>query len=323
MKPSARLCLFLFVFCAAYTLIEKSGLVGVKSATFTETFFSWPFLAGATALGVCVITTCVMEGRSREKSSRFLLVAAILMVLGLWISYLTRIDLDLVLTEGQSVVVTRDNVRSLGGYAGKWARFPDLYIKLLALKPQLSADRKALEKLGADYILLTKQDQAPRRVKRNSGLFPDVAQGFRVTFGDFGYSLLYDLKGPGGEHLDSAFVYLNVGFPGKEDYFRLMSPHTYYVRYTPGGAGQEGALNLRVTRNKDLVLNREVKLNEQVTFDGENISFVDVKQWTKFRIVRDYGQLLCLAGLLCIAAWAALISRDRKRGPSRETADGR
>jgi len=307
MKPSGRHCTFLLIFCAAYFVIQKSGLFSIRGASCTGIFFSWPFLAATTALGVAIVMLCMTGGGTAGKMDRLLPLAAILVVIGLWISFLTRIDLELVVTEGQSVVITRDNVHALGGYAGKVARFPDLYIKLLTLKPEFSADREKVQKLAAEYVLLTREDKSPRTMKRASCAFPVFRSGFLVSFKDFGYSPLYVLKGPKGEHLDSAFVYLNIGSRGKEDYFRLMSPHTYYLRYNPSGTGgaEAPSFNLRVSRNKDLVLNREVKLNEEVVFDGENISFTEVKQWTKFRIVRDYGQITCLLGFVCLGAWGA------------------
>jgi hypothetical protein len=307
-KLTGRHCTFLLFFSAVYVLFQKSGLFGTRSATFTEIFFSPPFLVAATALGFCFVTFSAASRGTLGRKGWLVPLAAILVVLGLWTSFLTRIDLELVVTEDQSVVITADNARTFGGYAGRFARFPDLYIKLLTLTPEYSADREKVRKLAAEYVLLTQDGKPPQSMKRASYAFPVFKDGFLVSFKEHGYSPRYVLKGAKGEHLDSAFVYLKIDAPGTEDYFRLMSPHTYYLRYYPAGAGgsKEPGFNLRVSRNKDLVLDREVKLNEEVLFDGENISFPEVKQWTKFRIVRDYGQMIGFFGLACLGAWGVL-----------------
>src|SRR6266568_3505730 len=308
MKLSGRHGTFVFLFCAVYVLLQKCSLFGSRPATFTEIFLSPPFLAAASALGICIIILFVAGGGTRRRNDRLVPLAVILMLLGLWTSFLTRIDLEAVVTESQPLFVTSDSVRTFGGYAGRLARSPDLFIKLLTLKPEFAVDRQSLKKLTARYVLLPRDGSSPRTMSRTSDDFPVFRDWFLVSFKEHGYSPRYVLKGPKGEELDSAFVNLKIGYPGAEDYFRLMSPHTYYLRYFPDGEGasREPYFTIRVSRNKDLVLNQKAKLNEEVVFDGENISFAEVKQWTRFRIVRDYGQMVCVLGLACLGVWIVI-----------------
>lgn len=307
--------IFLGFFCATYVLIQKTGILATRAAPYDLIFFKPPFLAGATLLGVCFIVT-LCAGRTTACKRRWFPAAGVtLMVAGLWTSYLTRVDLELIVTEGQSVFVNTQNVGLSSGYAGKLARFPDFYLKLERLTPEFSSDRKSIAALAAEYVLLTDDGKAPRNVKTNS-LLPSLRSGFLVSFKEFGYSPRYVMKGERGEELDSAFIYLNLFPPDNEDYFRLMSPHTYFVRYFPDGKGDSKVptFNLRIARNKDLVLNRIVKLNEEVTFDGSNFSIAEVKQWTKFRVVRDPGFLLWPVAMLCLLAGLLMARFSSRNG---------
>jgi hypothetical protein len=318
MIRSRQCAVFLGFFCAAYIVIQRSGILASKRADYDQIFFLPPFLAGATLLAFCLVVTVTAGRIPREKRQWLLLSGIILMLAGLWTSYLTRIDEQIVVTEGQSVGINRHNIRLFSGYAGKLARFPEFYFKLERLTPEFSPDRKTVKSLVAEYMLLTDDGKPPRRVKKAS-TFPAMRSGFIVSFSEFGYSPRYVLKGAQGEELDTAFVALKLFPQGKEDYFRLLSPHTYYVRYYSGGGdAKEASFNLRIARNKDLVLNRQVKVNEDIKFEGNNFSFAEVKQWTKFRVVRDPGYLLWPAGILVTAIGLIASWRSRKNCPEAE-----
>lgn len=299
MKHSRSCALFLLFFCAAYVLIQRTGILATKGAAYDQIFFQPPFLAGATLLALCLVVFVSAGHTPREKRQWLLMTGIMLMVAGLWTSYLTRVDLELVVSEGQSVGVNKHNIRMFSGYAGKLARFPEFYLKLERLIPEFLLDRKSITALAAEYTLLTDNGKPPQKIKKTS-ILPAMRSGFIVSFNEFGYSPRYVLKGAQGEEIDSAFVSLKIFPSGNEDYFRLLSPHTYYVRYFPEGTGETKGpcFKLRIARNKDLVLNRTVKMNEDVIFEGNNISFAEVKQWTKFRVVRDPGFLLWPVGIL-------------------------
>lgn len=327
MRVSEGHCTFFLVFTGVFFLIQKSGLLGATNRSYSEIFFSPPFLAGATLLGVSLVILSVSRRSAWGRMGWLLPLGIFLVLAGLWTSLLTRVDLSLVIPEGQSMFVNSSIARSLGGYTGPLARYPDLYIKLVALKPEFSSDGRSIKKLSAEYVLLTRDGKSPRTLKRSSEDLPAFRSGFLVGFKEFGYAPRYVLKGMNGEYLDSAFVYLKVFPEGTEDYFRLMSPHTYYLRYYPGGVGVAKAahFNLRVSRNKDLVLNRTVKLDEEVTFDGEHISFSEVKSWTKFHVIRDFGVIIALVGFGCLLVRMLMVVPPRlrnRRQSSSGTSDG-
>ncbi|GEM_PF-1912650 len=296
-------CILLAWFCGIFVLIQRTGILGSSPLPLGKILYMPPFLAGATLLGLCGILSCIGRG-GRGKERRWLLAAgAMFLVAALWTSYLTRIDLDIVLTEGQSVAVRSDNLFAFGGYAGKLARFPQLYLKLDSLTPEFSADRKGLQRLKATFQLLVNDGSPMRSEAREMTSWPAYRHGFMVSFGTFGYAPRYVLKDGRGGELDSAFVALRLFPADKEDYFRLMSPHTYFIRYFPEGkSGDKGPLfSLRVARNKDLTLNQMVRLGDEVAFDGNRFSLAEVKHWTRFRVVRDPGYPLWILGSLLLA----------------------
>ena len=128
---------------------------------------------------------------------------------------------------------------------------------------------------------------------------PKLIEGAMFRIKDFGYSPRYELRAKTGKVLDSSFVYMELFPPGNEGQFRLLSPLTYYVRYFPGGNNdiKEPLIRLRIVRNKDIVLNRDVRLSEDASFENSVISFEEVRMWTRLSVKRDWGEVLALAGL--------------------------
>ena len=131
----------------------------------------------------------------------------------------------------------------------------------------------------------------------------------------FGYSPRYELKSKTGDVLDTSFVYMRLFPPGSEGFFRLLSPLTYYLRYYPEGKDsiKEPLLRLRIVRNKDVVLNRDVKISEDVDFENSRISFEEVRMWTKLSVKRDWGEMVMISGLAFGLLYAAMYLTGRRK----------
>ena len=131
---------------------------------------------------------------------------------------------------------------------------------------------------------------------------------------EIGYSLRYALKGKGGTVLDTGWAALKLYPPGREDFFRLITPHAFNVRYLPD-ATDGRVLAVRISRNKDLLFSDRVKLGEDVPFDNGLISFADVRMWGRIHLAVDRGEPVTTAGLvLLFIGWAMRSLRRRTRG---------
>ena len=242
------------------------------------------------------------------------LISVILMVSGIWISRFADFGIDIVLTEGQ--VYMTDKHRSEGLlYAGMYAPVPTFRLELSKVKTDGDLPQPGKENVKAEFLFSVPEATDPRPLTVSQGL-PQLKKGMFLRVKRFGYSPRYALTKE-GRVLDSAFVPLRLYPYGNEDYFRLLSPHTYSLQYDPGHLeGEvERPLKVRVTRNKDIVHKGYMGLKEKIEIEDAALSFEDMRRWVQLSISRDWGILIALAGavLACVTAVLLFVMRFQRK----------
>jgi hypothetical protein len=285
-------------FGAAYFGVEKAGLFSTDPRSCIEILYSFPMLVNSLVILVLVSVSAVMKRKSLFLRDWLGLVALLIVVSGLWLGHFTRFSAEVVLTEGQSFYSGHGKYLPVPFYRGRFSTPPDFGMKLEEISPSFSDDGKAVKGLEGRALFHSKKKGTPVEHTLTSGL-PKLIEGGMFRIKDFGYSPRYELKAKTGKVLDSSFVYMELFPPGSEGYFRLLSPLTYYVRYFPEGKNdiKEPLIGLRIVRNKDIVLNRDVRLSNDYAFEKSVISFEEVRKWTRLQVKRDWGEVLALAGL--------------------------
>jgi len=291
---------FGIAFLTGYFVIEKVGLFDIRPLPNIEIIYSMPILIGSLFLLIMVFLYLLSNRRGSKFKRWAYLVAVFLIVSGLWGSYLTRFSVEVVLTEGQDFYSGHDGYIQKSLYKGRLTRIPDIGIKLIKLSPRFSDDGNRVKGLKGEFIYFNNTGGQKEIVITNG--IPRFLDGMMVRIRDFGYSPRFVLKSEEGAILQSSFVYMKLFPEGNEDSFRLLSPHTYYLRYYPSGDDgiEEPLFRFRIVRNKDIVFNRNIKLSEEIAFDNGRISFEEVRRWTKLSIKRDWGEVMAFTGVVLI-----------------------
>lgn len=308
--------IFAAVFGITYVTVERAGLFSDMPQADLQIFYSVPILAVSFIITSIVSAAAVMKRKSLHVADWFGMAAVLLIAAGLWIGYFTRFSAEVVLTEGQDFYSGHAVYVPETVYRGRFSTPPDFGLRIEKLSPSFSADGQRIERIQGDVKFFTKENTEPLNYVFTDGL-PKVIRGTMFTLNDFGYSPRYELKTREGKNLDSSFIYMRLFPPGNEDSFRLLSPLTYYLRYYPEGRMHSGEplFRFRVVRNKDVVLNRDIKMSENVDFENSRISFEEVRMWTKLSVKHDYGEFLLFAGLItgliyAAAAWTRKFRRN-------------
>jgi len=306
MKTGRFIYVFVLAFAAAYWAVEKWGLFSERSATSLEILYSYPFLACSLLLAVTALVSAVTGPRKRQKLMWLGTASLLLIVSGLWASYLTRFSAEAVITEGQGLRSGRIDYLPDSLYKGSLAKEPNLIIRLDRLHPEFSEDG-TLSSLRGSFRCFAAGGGSLESCSISDSSYEYVGGGVRLKLGDFGYSPRYELRSNEGQVLDSSFVYLRLYPPGNEDYFRLLEPTTYYLRYYPRGIeGREGPVfKLRIARNKDIVADKYVALGEPIAFDNGMITFKEIRPWSTILIKRDLGEPIALAGFAGVVLYLA------------------
>lgn len=302
-------------FMSTYFLVENSGIFGMAPPTDLKILYSRPFLASSIALLLLVVIWTIGNIRKMKTAGWGKVITALLLIAGLWVSYLTRFSVVVVLTEGQTFYSGHRQNEPRSMYTGRFTTVPDVGIKLERLNPEFSAGGRDMKRLQGKILFYSRQAQS-KSEHDLSNMMPVVIGGTWISLGDFGYSPRYALKSKGGRVLDSSFVYMRLFPPGSEDSFRLLSPLTYYVRYYPAGTdeGTDPVIRLRIVRNKDIVFNDDVKLSEDVAYENSRIAIEEVRMWTQLSITRDWGQAIAMIGIITgLLTLMADMMRWRKR----------
>ncbi len=280
--------LFFYVYISVYMLIHWLGGGDGLNASFLDYFRELPFIVFSTAF---VIIAVFRYGKSRKYTELMLLT---LFCAGLWMSFLTGYYGEFVVTEGQFVDLKEAGPLEWGHYSGLYAPKPSLEFRLEKATVVFSEDGNSVNKI-----------KGVLRVFNNNGIKQlsiadryNFYHGYLIRTADFGYSPRYELKNREGRLLDSSFVYLRLFPPGTQDYFRLLSPLTYYLRYYP----DRETFQLKITRNKDIILFKTVRAGEEAGFENALISLPEVRKWITVRVLNDWGMIVSLFSLLSMIA---------------------
>jgi hypothetical protein len=290
---------FVLAFGAGFFTVERTGIFSEYPLSNSEVFYSVPMLSASVLLLIITILSALRNFRKLRINGWVSVVSIMLMVSGLWLSYLTRFSLEVVLTEGQSFSLNRDDYAPDLQYKGRFARTPVFGIKLEKLSPEFSEDGRSIKSLAGKFLYRGEGDNDEKGIEITDGV-PEFIGSVLLKIGDFGYSPRYVLKSEKDVTIDSSFVFMRLFPGGSEDYFRLLSPMTYYVRYfpSPDNSKSKPFLKVRIVRNKDIVINRDVMLGEEISYENAKISFEEVKMWTRLSIKRDWGEVLSFIGMI-------------------------
>ncbi|UCH80673.1 MAG: hypothetical protein JSW20_13190 [Nitrospiraceae bacterium] len=291
--------LLIVIFSLTYYLSERAGLFGVAPFSTLEVLYSIPILSASVFYLIITLITAIKHVRTMKTTGWMLMASGILLIAGLWVSYLTRFSGEVVLTEGQTFFSGHNDYIPETFYRGRFSKVPDIGMELEKITPSLSDDKSNIQGLKGTFKLISKEGADSRDVSITDRLPTEIARTL-FMIGDFGHSVRYALKSQEGRVLDSSFIYMKLFPPGSEDSFRLLSPLTYYVRYFPDGdeKSEEPRIGLRIVRNKDIVFNGRVNLTENVPVENSRISFEEVRMWTRLSIVHDWGMIFAFCGMI-------------------------
>jgi hypothetical protein len=299
---------FILAFSLSYFIIEKVGLFSVSPLSNLEILYSVPMLSASIILLIIAIISFFNNLKRSGIKGWMKILSVLLIVSGLWLSYLTRFSGEVVLTEGQTFYSGHNDYIPETLYRGRFSTVPEIALKLEEVIPSLSNDGQKIRSLKGRFELIGKESKGPEEFIITDGL-PRLIDGSLFHIKELGYSPRFVLKSKEGKILDSSFMYMKLFPPGSEDNFRLLSPLTYYVRYYPesNDGTIEPLLGLRIVRNKDIVFDKSVKLTEDVVFENSRISFNEVRHWSKLSITHDRGAMLYLPGLVLALLYAIFV----------------
>jgi len=293
-------------FATVFALLLLSGIFSASRPALHGVINSIPLYMCSFVLLLTVLAHVFFGSSGRILARVPLLLSLLLLAAGYWVGGLMSFSLEAVITEGQSVVIpdTQGSFRPL--YVGKYAKLPPMSLMLLELNPEFSADGNSIESLSGSFVVSPHEGKEFDVVLDMDGSFS--ARGYSLSMEGFGYSPRYVLNS-GGKVLDSSFVYMRLFPCGGEDFFRLLSPLTYYLSYHPEGVESE-YFHVRVARNKDLVFDGDVFLGEAFSFENATMSIPEVRRWTKLRVEGNPGRPYLAAGLMLLLLAAFIEFRN-------------
>jgi uncharacterized membrane protein YhaH (DUF805 family) len=247
MIKSAQLIIFIVTFGVVYFITERAGLFSASPPTNLEVLYSRPMLVSSVVLLVITIILAIKKFRALGVKGWVLVLSVLLMVGGLWMSYLTRFSVEVILTEGQTFITGRDEYIRGSLFRGRFAKLPVFQIRLEELSSEFSEDNRSISGLRGKFVYFGKDNRNPEDFVITDRL-PKLFDNIFFKIRDFGYSPRYALKTTEGRMIDSSFIYMNLFPEGSEDFFRLFSPLTYYIRYYShhDKPGKEPSLKVRI-----------------------------------------------------------------------------
>ena len=294
--------------------MERYGFLSFRPATFPGVLYSNGVTASATMF-LCVLALRLLAWPSGNRGRlayatlwRGVSVLGVFtVILGLWLGRIAYFEATVRLTEGQDFRGTEEEYVQESIRKGTSASFPELSFLLRTITARFSPDGNRLETLRAETQWYSNQGEGEGE-KMELGNLPSLHSRVWLNVEGFGYSPYYRLEDEDGSILDEAFVALALFPPGSEDYFRLLLPHTFYIRYEPSGvlaavgtseedeAARGAVYHLRIARNKDIVFNGSAVPGQKVLFENGSITLEFPRKWVSIRVVRDPGLLLMIVG---------------------------
>ena len=300
----------LYIFTASFGItfyvVQRSGIFAEHSPQAMDVLYSLPLHVCSFILLLLTLYSALRRFRSTGLPGWAFVLAVVLMVGGFWISTLYRYSGDAVITEGQTLRVADIQAGSRNAYIGKYSKPPELELTLKELDVRFSGDGTEARGIKGSFQYAGAADGTVLLGSVHKHL-----AGAWLRIEGFGYSPRYVMRMENGRIVDSSFVYLDIFPEGKEDYFRLLSPLTYYlgIKGPLDDNGKPTGFRLRIARNKDLIVNRDIILGEGVSYGNAIISFDEVRRWTRVRVVHDPGLIAMLSGLLLgIGCWLVIMA---------------
>jgi cytochrome c biogenesis protein len=225
---------------------------------------------------------------------------------GLLLTY-TRFSGKLALTEGQSFDNDIKQFHRITDNAKIMKQLPALGLFLEKVQPfyENNVPTELVVNLKVNY----KNDVKKEILKVNE---PIKRGPMSIIAENIGVSPLFIVKDKTGRIIDSVYVSLNV-LEGQEDNFTLDLDrvYTFYVRFfsdyvIEGGVEKTKSLELKnpaihLTVKKDIfkdIYEDTIKLGESAQFDSYIVEFNDLRYWTEFLIVREYGKYPLMLGFV-------------------------
>ena len=223
---------------------------------------------------------------------------------GLLVMY-TRFSGNLVLTEGQAFDGDIKQFRRINRAPAIFKALPPVGIDLESVQPHYEKDVAT----DLEVRMKVKYWQAVDDVvvKINE---PVTRGPVSILATAIGVSPLFTLRAPGGKLLDGGYVSLNV-LSGAEDSFQFEGkPYTFFVRFYPDYAMQNGraysrsknidnpVFHVRIEQEKKNVYEGDLRPGERAPFNSLNLALEDIRYWADFLIIREYGNVPLLLGVL-------------------------
>lgn len=317
MKKLPRVAFLLALYTVSFIAIVRLGIFSAEPPPFRGVLMFWLVLVLSLAVFILLLASAAAYRDRMDRARWFGLFSVGLLVTGLWASRFADYRIDVVLTEGQ--VYESDEYRSVGLLSmGLFSTVPKFGLTMENIALEDADDGSAGGSRVRARFQLRSPGAPPRMITFSKGM-PQYQRGMFLKIRNFGYSLRYAMK-KSGRVLESNFISLRVIPSGSEDYFRLLGPHTFYVRYYPGRSegGVERPLKLKIARNKDIIFRGYIALNQDVPFEDATISFEEKRKWVEVSISRPWGELAAWTGLVlcCISAVTLLAPRTGKHASS-------
>ncbi|MFC2072907.1 cytochrome c biogenesis protein ResB [Chloroflexota bacterium] len=231
------------------------------------------------------------KGKLGEWGSIVFHLSFLVILLGILYSGVTRYVGSIVITEGQTVTEQHQE-----GFQIRLDKFQATYHE---------------GRTGTDYVAhLTVLDEGyvvkKEQVRVNQ---PLTYQGTTFLLERYGFSPRFVLRDAAGEELFNSFVNLRMLPLDSEDSFTI--PETEFVvwvKFYPDMIMDEGkmttdsllpnnpVMSLIVSSDEKTLFTGPLALDDSAKFENVSLSFVDLRYWTQYRVVKDAGQALIFSG---------------------------
>jgi cytochrome c biogenesis protein ResB len=243
-------------------------------------------------------------------------LSMLVFLLGMIASILARFDAEMILTEGQTLPLTEDQVLRINRNGIFSPRLPGTQVTLRQFESKFVQDKYPVD--FAAHLKLS-DGGAPVRegaVKVNK---PLKLNQWQIFLHRYGYAPKFQISDENGRLLFDSFVNLVASEPGRTDYFDVHSPalrvESMFLPFSQKENNSPGSgkvvpgvplMHIRVTESGSSTLGeRNIALGQSGRFGNYDITFADLRHWAWFGIAYDPGYPFIVLGfLLCIAGLA-------------------